>query len=103
MLRGYCFTPHRIQRWEICTHTDTQTHTHTFMSTAIQLYIGLPKWLGGKEFACECRRGGFDPWIGKIPWRRKWPPSPEFLLGKFHGQRSLAGYSPCGCKDLDMT
>ena len=37
------------------------------------------------------------------PWRRKWQPTPVFLPGKFHGQRSLAGYSPRGHKELDMT
>ena len=42
------------------------------------------------------RRHGFDPWVGKIPWRRKWQPTPVFLAGKFHGQRSLVGYSPWG-------
>ena len=45
----------------------------------------------------------FDPWIRKIPWRRKWLPSPVFLPGKFHGQRSLAGYSPWGRRESDMT
>ena len=40
------------------------------------------------------RRHGFDPWAGKIPWRREWPPTPLFLPGESHGQRSLAGYSP---------
>ena len=44
-----------------------------------------------------------DPWIGKILWRRKWQPTPVFLLGEFHEQRSLAGYSPWGHKELDMT
>ena len=58
---------------------------------------GLPKWLSGKESACQCRRH-FDPWVGKIPWRRKWQPTPVFLPGKSHGQRSLVGYSPRGCK-----
>ena len=51
----------------------------------------------GKESAWQCskcRIHGFYPWVGKIPWRRKWPPTPVFLPGKFHGQRSLAGYSP---------
>ena len=43
----------------------------------------------------------FDPWIGKIPWRRKWPPTPVFLPGEFHGQRSLVGYSPWGRKESD--
>ena len=45
----------------------------------------------------------FDPWVGKIPWRRKWPPTPVFLPGKSHGQRSLAGYSPWGNQELYMT
>ena len=40
---------------------------------------------------------------GKIPWRRKWKPTPVFLPGKFHGQRGLVGYSPWGCKELNMT
>ena len=41
----------------------------------------------------RCRRHGFDPWVGKIPWRSKWQPTPIFLLGNFQGQRNLAGYS----------
>ena len=45
----------------------------------------------------------FDPWIGKIPWRRKWQPTPVLLPGKFQGQRSLIGYSPWDCKESDMT
>ena len=39
---------------------------------------------------------GFDPWVRKIPWRREWQPTPVFLPGEFHGQRSLMGYSPWG-------
>ena len=42
-------------------------------------------------------------WVKKVPWRRKWLPIPVFLPGDFHGQRSLVGYSPWGCKELDMT
>ena len=48
-------------------------------------------------------RCGFNPWVGKIPWRGKWQPTPVFLLGKSHGQRSLVGYSPWGCKESDTT
>ena len=48
-------------------------------------------------------RPRFNPWIGKIPWRRKWLPTPVFLPGEFHGQRNLVGYSPWGCKELDTT
>ena len=53
-----------------------------------------------KESACnardclQCRRPRFDPWVKRIPWRRKWQPTPVFLPGKFHGQRSLEHYSP---------
>ena len=45
----------------------------------------------------------FHPWVGKIPWRRKWLPTPVFLPGEFFGQRSLAGYSPWGLKESDTT
>ena len=61
----------------------------------------FPWWLSGKEFRCQCRRRRFDPWVRKTLWRRKWQPTPVFLLGKSHGQRKLAGYSPRGCKELD--
>ena len=44
----------------------------------------------------QCGRPRFDPWVGKIPWRRKWQPPPVFPPGKSHGRRSLAGYSPWG-------
>ena len=40
------------------------------------------------------RTGVFDPWVGKVPWRRKWQHTPVFLPGESHGQRSLAGYTP---------
>jgi len=41
----------------------------------------------------QCRRPWFNPWVRKIPWRREWLPTPVFLPGEFHGQKSLAGYS----------
>ena len=49
------------------------------------------------------QEGRFDPWVGKIPWSRRWPPTPVFLPGKSQGERSVVGYSPQGRKDLDMT
>ena len=67
---------------------------------------GLPRWLSDKEPACQCGRckgHRFDPWVGKIPWRRAWQPTPVFLPGECHGQRSLAGYSLWGCKESDTT
>ena len=57
---------------------------------------GLPRWLRGKESACQCGRSRFNPCIGKIPWRKKRQPIPVFSPRKSHGQRSLAGYSPRG-------
>ena len=49
----------------------------------------------------QCRRPRFNPWVGKIPWRREWPSTPVFLPEEFHGRRSLAGYSPWGSKESD--
>ena len=61
-------------------------------------HIGLSWWLNDKESACQCRRPGFNPWIGKIPWIRKWQPTLVFLPGKSHGQRSLTDYNWWGCE-----
>ena len=61
--------------------------------------MGLPRWLRGKESTCQWRRHRrhrFDPWVGKVPWRRKWQPISVFLPGISHGQRSLVGYTPWG-------
>ena len=51
----------------------------------------------------QCGRSGFSPWVGKIPWRRKWQPNPVFLPGESHGWRSLVGYSPWGRKHSEKT
>ena len=67
---------------------------------------GFAEKYGGsdsKEPPCQCRRPRFDPRARKIPWRRPWQPSPVFLPGESHGQRSLTGYSPWGYKELDKT
>ena len=59
-------------------------------------------WLSGKESACQCKRHkrcGFFPWVGKVPSRRRWQPTPVFLPGKSHGQRSLVG----ALQESDMT
>ena len=67
---------------------------------------GLPWWLSGKESSCQCRRfrrHGFNPWVGKFFWRRKWQPASVFLPEKSHGQRSLTGCSPWGHKESNMT
>ena len=76
----------------ISIHTHTHTHTHTYLERAslvAQMEKNLP--------------AVFNPWVGKISWRRKWQPTPVFLPGEFHGHRSLVGYSKWGRKELDMT
>ena len=68
--------------------------------------MGLPGGASGKEPACQCKRHkrpSFDPWVGKISWRRAWQPTPVFLPGETQGQRSLVGYSPWGCKESGTT
>ena len=56
-----------------------------------------------KKSACNAGDPGFDLWVGKIPWSRKWQPTPVFSPGESHGQRSLEGYSPWGHKESDRT
>ena len=59
--------------------------------------------LSRQRLCLQCRRSGFDPWVGKIPWRRKWQPIPVPLPGKSHGQKSLVGCSPWGRKESGTT
>ena len=62
------------------------------------LHLRLPRWLSDKESACQCRRFGFHPWVGRIHWRRKWQPTPVFSPGTSHGQRILVSYRLWGHK-----
>ena len=75
----------------------------TFKNAAT-MWRGLPKWRSGRESACQCsrhRRCRFNPWVGNMPSRRKWQPTPVFLPGKSPRQRRLVGYSPEGHKESD--
>ena len=68
--------------------------------------MGFPGHTAGKEPTSQCRRHSrwvFDLLVGKIPWRRKWQPTPVFLPRESHEQRSLVDYSPWSSKELDMT
>ena len=67
------------------------------------LVLGFPGGSDGPESACNAGDQGSIPGLGKIPWRREWLPTPVFLPGEFHGERSLVGYSPWGCKESDTT
>ena len=75
-------------------------------ATEIKSRWGLLGGFSGKEPDCQCRKHkthGLDRWVGKIPWSRKRQPTPAFLPGESHSRRSLAGSSPWGLKELDMT
>ena len=63
----------------------------------------FPSDSDSKESACNAADLDLIPGVGKIPWRREWLPTPVFLPGEFHGQRSLASYSPWGHKESDMS
>ena len=66
-------------------------------------FLGLPWWLRRLSICLQCGRPRFDPWVRKIPWRKKLQSTPELLPGKSHGQRNLVGYHPWGHKESDMT
>ena len=76
-------------------------HSKVIKDTSLNHFPGCAS---GKESTCQCRgykRHGFNLWVGKVPWSRKWQPIPIFLPGKSHGQRSLAGYSLWGCRVIN--
>ena len=74
---------------------------HFCLSVWLSVYLsGLAWWLSCKESACQSRRLRFDPWVGKIPWRRELWPTAVFLPGESHGQRSLLSYCPRGHKRI---
>jgi len=85
----------------ICRSSSSQLVNVTFLIFTFECHF--PGGTSGKESTCQCRRCRFHPCVGKIPWRRKWQPTPVFLPGKSHRQRSLVGYSPWGHKELNMT
>ena len=102
---------HRFISFKPGTLSAAQLHTHHtrekgHAGTQTGRLSAWPSWVGKIRW----RRGGLPtpvfwpgPRVGKIPWNRQWQPTPVFLPGKFHGQRSLEGYSSWGCKESDMT
>ena len=78
-------------------------HSHILFCSFVLETLSPPLEFRWERICLQCRRPRFNPWIGKILWRRKWQPTPVFLPGKSYGQRSLAGYSPWGRKESDTT
>ena len=91
----------RVQTKKVSWYQITKNNSILHFSRCI-----LPDTTISKEPACQCRRHKrcrFNPCVRKIPWRRKWQPTPVFLPGKSHGQTSLEGYSLWGRKESNMT
>ena len=87
-------------------HRQLKTCHERQLFRKLEIWIRASQVVSGKESACRCwwhKRLGFDPWVRKIPRRRKWNPTLVFLPGRSHGQRSLVGYSPWGPNELDTT
>ena len=93
------------EAWRAAIHGVAKSQTQLSDWTELNWYSFLGASLIAQlvKISLQCRRPGFDPWVGKIPWRRKWQPTPVSLPGKSHGQRSLVGCSPWGRKELGMT
>ena len=90
---------------EYCIRPKSQEKS--FRGSDIWAGVWMEGWFtggaNGKEPPCQCRRNkrcGFDPWVGKMPWRRAWPPTPIFLLRESHGQRSLVDTSLQGSQGV---
>ena len=81
----------------------TQLDGQRRINHKLDVMISFPWWLRQSRICLQCRIPRFNPWVGKIPWRRDWVPTVVFLHEKFHGQRRLVGYRPWGHKELDMT
>ena len=104
-----CFC--KIAAWDLSQLTTQTCLTCGWGEGMLQFFLlvfgrdrGAVNFPGGSDGkSLQCRRPGFDPWVGKIPWRRKWQPTPILLPGKSHEQRSLAGCSPRNCKESDTT
>jgi len=88
-------------RWPISSRNKAFTNNSHLLFFGKQPLV-FPGGLDGKESACNAGEG-LNPWVRKILWRREQQSTPVFLPGEFHGQRSLAGYSPWGYKKSDMT
>ena len=94
-----CRIPDDLGLWTIVVQVELWIHSRIGRRKMPGTYNwkGFPGGASGKEPAYQCRRHkgpGFDPWVGKISWRRAWQPTPVFLPGVSHGQRSQVGCNP---------
>ena len=90
--------PPAVEAWSLNHWTTREVPLHFFLRDLCSSQTAQ-RW----KIRLEYRRTGFDPWVQKISWRREWQPTPAFLPGEFHGQRSLEGYSLWGHKESSST
>ena len=104
--QGFCSDPSSwvLQKW---VQGPPTTHPHSSIThlLILKLHLSFQMVLVVKNPPANVEdiRDAVGSWVGKIPWKRKWQPTPIFLPGELHGQRSLAGYSPWGHTELDTT
>ena len=91
------------EAWHAAIHGVTKSRTQLSDWTELMDCYGLPWWLRQWRVCLQFGKAGFNPSVGKIPWRSEWLPTPVFLPGEFHGQGILMDYSPRGRKELDTT
>ena len=91
------FLPSRARSWLFASRDKRSSHHR------ISNWKQEPSWGSLEMLLAAEPRPGFDPWVGKIPWRREWQPTSVILPEKLHGERSLEGYSPWGHQESDMT
>ena len=98
-------TIHHTSKYKVQDYSNISESKKIMKSSQFSLLdcLGLPWWLRQWRICLQCRRPGFDSWVRNIPWRREWQPTSVFLPGEFHGQRSLAVYSPWGHRESDTT
>ena len=80
--------------WQAAVHGVTKSQTQGNYRSSCCLPCDFPGGSDGKRICLQFGRPGLSPWVGKIPWRRKWQPTPVFLPGESHRQRNLVGYNP---------
>ena len=105
LVQNQCSASHSLWKHFRKLHVSTQPFSHWVNKHGDTSQVAL---IVKKKITRQCRRPqrrercGFYPWVGKSPWRRAWQPTPVFLPGESHGQRSLVGYRPWSHKELDM-
>ena len=103
MLTAFIITIWKKGWWQCVQDNFSLRIIMRFLIRSLMCSGELPWWLSAKESACQCKRHGFNPWAEKIPWRRKWLPTPVFLPGKSHRQRSLGATVHEVTKELDTS